>query len=44
MADARILGFLTAAQVKELMDYEHHVGDAPARARALAAKVMQTVS
>lgn len=38
-ADARLLAFLTPAQIRELMEYRQHVGDAPARARALAAKL-----
>ena len=38
-ADARLLAFLTPAQIRELMEYSHHVGDAPHRARALAAKI-----
>lgn len=35
-ADARLLAFLTPAQIRELMEFRHHVGDAPQRARALA--------
>ncbi|MCG2784040.1 MAG: adenylosuccinate lyase [Anaerolineae bacterium] len=35
-ADARLLAFLTPAQIRELMEYSHHVGDAPQRAKALA--------
>jgi adenylosuccinate lyase len=40
-ADARLLAFLTAAQIRELMEYSHYVGDAPHRAKALAAKLSQ---
>jgi adenylosuccinate lyase len=38
-ADARLLAFLTPAQIRELMEYSHHVGDAPQRARALAREI-----
>jgi adenylosuccinate lyase len=38
-ADARLLAFLTPAQIHELMEYSHHVGDAPQRARALAREI-----
>ncbi len=38
-ADARLLAFLAPAQIRELMEYSHHVGDAPHRARALAAAI-----
>lgn len=34
--DAEILKFLSSAQVRELMDYAHHVGNAPERAREMA--------
>lgn len=35
-ADVRLLAFLNPAQIRELMEYSHHVGDAPQRAKALA--------
>jgi len=38
-ADARLLAFLTPDQIRELMEYSHHVGDAPHRARALAGEI-----
>jgi adenylosuccinate lyase len=38
-ADARLLVFLTPAQIRELMEFSHHVGDAPQRARALAGEI-----
>jgi adenylosuccinate lyase len=38
-ADARLLAFLTPAQIRELMEYSHHVGNAPQRARALAREI-----
>lgn len=42
-ADARLLAFLTPDQIRELMEYGHHVGDAPQRARALAGHICSDV-
>lgn len=42
-ADARLLAFLTPDQIRELMEYSHHVGDAPQRARALAGHICSDV-
>jgi adenylosuccinate lyase len=38
-ADTRLLAFLTPDQIRELMEYSHHVGDAPQRVRNLAAEI-----
>jgi adenylosuccinate lyase len=42
--DAEILKFLSLEQVRELMDYHSHTGDAPKRARELAGKIEGEVS
>jgi adenylosuccinate lyase len=42
-ADARLLAFLTPAQIRELMEFNHHVGDAPVRAQALAGKIQEAI-
>jgi len=41
--DARILRYLTASEVRELMSAADYVGDAPERARALAAQLRQAI-
>jgi adenylosuccinate lyase len=38
-ADTRLLAFLTPAHIRELMEFSHHTGDAPGRARALAGQI-----
>lgn len=38
--DARLLAFLSTVQIRELMEYSHHVGDAPRRARNLAVDIL----
>jgi len=40
-ADARIQALVPPGQIASLLDASHYVGDAPARARALAAKIRQ---
>jgi adenylosuccinate lyase len=37
--DPRLLCHLAAEEIGELMEYRHHTGDAPVRARALAKKI-----
>jgi adenylosuccinate lyase len=39
VADERLLRFLTPAEIRTLLDPTDHIGDAPERARALAARV-----
>ncbi len=41
--DKHILAFLKADEILELMDYRAHVGNAPQRARAMAAEVLKIV-
>jgi adenylosuccinate lyase len=41
--DKHILAFLKAEEILELMDYRAHVGNAPQRARAMAAEVLKAV-
>ena len=41
--DKHILAFLKADEILELMDYRAHVGNAPQRARAMAAEVLRAV-
>jgi adenylosuccinate lyase len=41
--DGEILKYLSADQVRELMDYESHLGDAPQRAKKLAATVNKEI-
>jgi adenylosuccinate lyase len=41
--DAQILRFLTVEQVRQLMDYQLHLGDAPARARELAKTILEQI-
>lgn len=41
--DKHILAFLKAEEIIELMDYRAHVGDAPQRAKAMAAEVAKVV-
>jgi len=40
-ADARIQALVPPGEIASLLDASHYVGDAPARARALAAKIRQ---
>jgi adenylosuccinate lyase len=42
--DAQILEFLSVEQVKELMDYKSHLGDAPKRARELVGMIEREIS
>ncbi len=42
-ADERILQFVTADEARDLLKAEGHVGDAPERARQLAAMIRETV-
>jgi hypothetical protein len=42
--DAKILEFLSVGQVKELMDYKSHLGDAPKRARELVGMIEREIS
>jgi adenylosuccinate lyase len=42
-ADVRLLAFLTPAQIRELMEYSHHVGDAPVRAQTLVGKIQEAI-
>lgn len=42
--DADILQFLSPQQTRELMDYAHHVGNAPERAREMAKKIENETS
>lgn len=44
VADARIRALLPAERVRQLLDYSGHIGDAPARARAMAAQIVQAVN
>lgn len=42
-ADPAVRQFLSAEQVSELMDYSHHVGNAPQKARAMSGLLKQTL-
>ncbi len=42
--DEELTRYLTAAEIRALMDARSHVGDAPARARALANQIRHTLS
>lgn len=42
--DGELTEYLTEADIRALMDSRAHVGDAPARARALAGQITQTLS
>lgn len=42
--DAALLSYLNAENIRELMEYEHHTGNAPRRAMALAAEILKTIS
>lgn len=42
-ADAEICTYLSPDQVRELMDYAHHVGNAPQRARAMAQRIEDVI-
>ena len=44
MVDAEILKFLSIEQVRELMDYKSHLGDAPVRARKLVEVIEGEIS
>jgi adenylosuccinate lyase len=43
-AEPQVLRYLPAGQVQGLLDASHHVGDAPTRARAMAARVRQALA
>jgi adenylosuccinate lyase len=43
-ADPDLLGFLPAAEIRACMDASHYVGDAPQRARALAAQIQASLA
>jgi len=42
-ADQDILAFLPETEILKLMDYREHIGDAPARARQMAAAVVEEI-
>ena len=42
--DPQILRWLAPEETRALIDYRQHVGSAPARARALAAEIRQSLA
>ena len=42
-SDSAILGYLSAEQVRALLDATHYVGDAPQRAREMATQIRQAI-
>ena len=42
-SDSTILGYLSAEQVRALLDATHYVGDAPQRAREMATQIRQAI-